>query len=607
MRQTTIPIVTFLGLVAWLAALDCPVQAQAPAAVTKPGRVETVELADGLKSIGQLVADPTSGVAFLRSGETVPIPLERVRSIKIEGPESDAPLGIPPFQVHLGNGNRISGKLLRLEGDKVRLDSGQGRLPWAVARSGITTIQQRPGEVQVLREGFETIDAGRWSQTGRPVVNADRHLVGDRALTLPAGGSSVTTRIPTPFGSGRVDLAYWDSATRAAGQRWFVDLTFRKGNSDLSTMRIVPGWTEEILAVETPGGPPLPVQPLSRKEGWHRLIVQFDDERVAVTLDGNDLAHGRGVGGPLIEIRLASETVGAAQPPEGLIAVIDDLRVVRLVEPSGRFEVDPSQDEVRLVSGDQLFGKLGACDADSVRLTLDGREIRLGWNDVAGLYPRRSSGSSSPIAGVWVDVEWRTVAGGDPRDLDRVEAVLAGVEETSVILDIPHVGRVSIPRDAIRQITVQGRSTRVLVDVHSHHLGDRTTPDLDPPQPEKAPFEISFILDKVPVGASSILLDVLKVIGEEGNREFSAIVKKGELRTSVSLNGKKLDDLNRHVSTSNESPVRVRIAMPVGLLKVGDNRLKLEQTGTLADPLLRDNLGVLRIAIDFASESPARP
>ena len=45
---------------------------------------------------------------------------------------------------------------------------------------------------------------------------------------------------------------------------------------DLTTVRVIPGWGEETLAVETPGGPALNVQPLARKAGWHRLYVRFD-------------------------------------------------------------------------------------------------------------------------------------------------------------------------------------------------------------------------------------------------------------------------------------------------------------------------------------------
>lgn len=596
-----------LGLVTLGASPSGLSTAQDAPPASKSRLIESAELTDGSRVEGRLAAHSSGRVTFIAASNATPISWERIRNIQMDGPGLPGSLGIPPFQIGLGLGNRVSGKFLGLSGDQVLIDPGQGRSPWQVKRGGVTAIVQRPGEVQVLRESFETLDTKRWSQTGVVELTSEERFAGEKAMALPAGTSSITTRIAEPFASGRLDMAYWDPETRAPGQRWFVDLTFRKGTSDLSTMRIVPGWSEEILAVETPGGPPLTVQPLIRKKGWHRLVVQFDAERVAVTLDGNDLSHGRGVGGPLIEVRIATETVGAAQPPDGLKTVVDDLRVIRLVEPTGRFEVDPSQDEIRLVSGDQLFGKLGVCDAEWVRLTLDGRELRLGWNEVAGFYPRRVATASEPMSGLWVDVEWRTVSGRDPRDVDRVEAVFSGIDETNLLLDAPYVGRVAIPRAGVQQITVQSRSERILLDVHSHHLGDRMTAELDPPQAEPQPVEIPFTLGKVPTGDPSLLLDVLKVIGEEGNREFSSLVKKGELRTAVYLNGKKLDDLNRFVSTSNETPLRLRMPIPPGLLKEGENRLKFEQNGTLTDPLLRDNLGLLRIAVDFASESPVKP
>jgi hypothetical protein len=584
-----------------------PVSAQEAASPARATRTESAELTDGSRSIGRVVSDPKLGVVFLRDGERTPISFERIRQIQIEGSEPEVSSGSPPFLIQLGVGNRLSGRLLSLDGEKVRLDPGLARPPWVISLRGVTAVLQRPGEVQILRDGFETIDPARWTMTGSPVTIMAPRLVGEHALKLPAGAASITTRLPIPLGSGRVELAYRDSAARVPGQRWFLDLTFRKSNGDQSTIRVIPGWVEETLALETPGGPQLLVQPLIRKEGWHRLAVQFDDERAAVILDGDDLAHGRGIGGPLIEVRIATETLGASQASDALAAVIDDLRIVRLVEPTGRFEVDPSQDEVRLVSGDQLFGKLGSCDADNIRLMLDGREIRLTWAEVGAIYPNRATTASSPINGIWVDAEWRADGGHDPRDWDRIEAVLSGADDSNVFLEVPYLGRILVPRSAMRRIQVQGRSTRIVLDVHAHHLGDRQSAEFDPPQAEMTPISIPFTLKAIPGGSAAVLLDVVKVIGEEGTPDFSERVKKGELRTSVSLNGHKLNDLNGFVSSRNETPERLRIAIPAGLLKVGLNHLTLDQNGTAAEPKLRDNLGILRMAIDFADENRTQP
>jgi hypothetical protein len=94
------------------------------------------------------------------------------------------------------------------------------------------------------------------------------------------------------------------------------------------------------------------------------------------------------------------------------------------------------------------------------------------------------------------------------------------------------------------------------------------------------------------------------VIGESGNLSFSPLVKNGELRTHVLLNGKPFDDLNGHISTRNDTPERIRLPIPAGLLRPGRNVLRFEQSGTKSDPTKLDNLGLLGIAIEFPAPLP---
>ena len=607
MRNAGRSTIAMIILLTWACAGDEHCLAQTTAARPKVQRVETAEWPDGRRSTGRIAVDPAGRVGFIAVRSTSFVPLERLGQVVFDGPGPDASTASPPFLVHLGLGERLSGRLVSLNSEVVVLDPGLGRPVRTILRSRCSAISQRPGEVQVLREGFETLDPNVWSQTGAPELTSTRKLVASRALKLPSGSASITSALKEPLGAGRLDLAYWDDGERAPGQRWFLDMTFRKGKSDESTLRIVPGWAEEVLSVETPAGPPLTVQPLSRKAGWHRLAVQFDEERTAVSLDDDDLAHGPGLTGPLTKVRLASETSGGGKPAEGLAAIVDDLRIVRLVEPTGPFEVEPARDEVRLVSGDQLFGKLLAANAEGVRLDLDGREMDLSWAKVAALYPRRLASPSTAIEGVWVEAEWRTAAGNDPRDLDRVEGVLVGADDDDLMLKVPHVGSIRVARDTLKRLTIQRRSSRILLDSNAHHLGDRIASDFDPPQPETAPLVIAFDLATIPPGAACVLVDAVKVIAEEGGGEYSELVKKGQLRTTVWLNGRKIDDLNGHVAAFNENRQRLRLEVPAGVLKPGKNELRFDQAGTLADPKLRDNLGILRISLEFVNGEREQP
>jgi hypothetical protein len=203
-------------------------------------------------------------------------------------------------------------------------------------------------------------------------------------------------------------------------------------------------------------------------------------------------------------------------------------------------------------------------------------------------------------------VEWRTAPGDDPRDLDRVEGVILGLNEQTLRLKVPFIGVIEVPRESLRRIIVQGRSSRVVVDTRARHLGDRLALDIDPPQAEAAPVEIKFPIADIPRGPAWLLIDTVKVIGEEGTPEYSELVKQGQLRTSLSLNGQKVDDLNGYVTSRNDAPERLRIPLPAAALRPGINVLRFDQSGTKAAPTLRDNLGLLRIAVEFTPSEKAK-
>ena len=79
---------------------------------------------------------------------------------------------------------------------------------------------------------------------------------------------------------------------------------------------------------------------------------------------------------------------------------------------------------------------------------------------------------------------------------------------------------------------------------------------------------------------------------------FASLVSKGELRTNVQINGKFVDYLNRHITSKTETPERIRLAIPAGLLLEGENRLRIEQVAEADRPNSLDDLGVLGIALE---------
>ncbi len=96
------------------------------------------------------------------------------------------------------------------------------------------------------------------------------------------------------------------------------------------------------------------------------------------------------------------------------------------------------------------------------------------------------------------------------------------------------------------------------------------------------------------------------VVGEATGLMFSDQVRRGELKTYLALDGKRIDYINRYIDDANETPRRIRVPVPAEALKPGRHVLRLEQTGDARDPAAFDDLGVLGVAVEF-SPHPTRP
>jgi hypothetical protein len=591
-----------------------------PACARGQAGVEELDRPDGQRIAGRIDGDARSGFRFAPRGGGPPIALEPGAMIRREGQGQGpgpgarpaASAGLPPFHLLVGEAARLSGTLRTLTGSEVRFAPAWQPGEVTMPRACLQAIVQRPGEARVLADGFETIDAARWSVTG-VAATADRGRPGaGRVLRLTAQGtSSLTHNLDEPLAAGRLELAFHDNGKVARGHEFVVEPVFR-GPSRRAAIRIILGWSEDSPAVESPEGPTLPVQRLVRKPGWHRLTLRFGPEETEIAIDGQELAHGRGPEGPLAAITLSTRTVDGAASATAtdrpLSAEFDDLLLIRFVEPPASVEIDPTQDEARLVVGDQLFGEVRGADADGVDMAVNGRPIAMRWGEVAGLYLRRVPAQGVPVEGLLVRAEWRTAPGDRPADLDFAEGALLAQSEDSLSLATPYSGTLVIPRAPLSRLAVLGRGQRVVVDVAAHHLGDEVsvTHPLDPPQPEGLTLDRSIELPAAPDGPAELVLDVVGVVPEAGDKEYSIQVRNGELRSFVSVNGRRLDYLNRLVTTRNdEAPERIRIPIPRGLLHAGKNAIRFELTGD-SDPRPKyDDLGILQVAVEFPAAAAA--
>ncbi len=575
--------------------------------------VETLETPSGQHIEGWLEGENRSGFRFRPREADTPIAIQAGSIIQANGSGADSLAGLPPFRVLVGESLRLSGLIRSISESSVRV-----KLSWqgeevTLPRPGVQSVIQRPGEARILADGFERLDASRWSIEGKASIVADPHLSEQSSLRLGADGASVIHRLAEPLPAGRIDLAFFDDGSVVPGRQWFAELTFQ-GPAGPLVIKVDLGWNEESLAVECPRGPSLPVQRLARTRGWHRLAFRFGPGQIEISVDGKELAHGNSLDGQLASIRLASSRTAPQNNSKDLAGYVDDLQIIRFAEPAASFEIDITQDEARLVAGDQLFGEVKQADGDRVLMAVEGSPVHLSWSEVAGLFFRRLPAQGATVDGLLARVEWRAAAGDDPVDLDFAEGAIVAATGKVITMATPYSGVLRIPRTRIRKIAIFGEGRRVVIDPAAHHLGDepsRVPPLLDPPLHEGGLLERTVELTDVPDAQALLVMDVVQVVGEDNDPNYSQFVRKGELITWVKVNGQRIDFLNRYIKTRDDTPERLAIPIPAGLLHAGKNTLRLELTGMASKAEQLDDFGVLGIALDFrrkpnGASQPAR-
>ncbi|MEW4566575.1 hypothetical protein AB1L88_01780 [Tautonia sp. JC769] len=570
-----------------------------------PGGRESAELRDGQRVSGQLSTSPDGLIVFQPDSGDSPIPVERIARLQGLGAEEPAARRAEesqPFLLSIGFDQRLSGRLLAVDEQAIAMTLGPDDQPVTIDRRAVSSLIQRPGEAQVFLDRFEGADPLEpWTLEPGAAV-APREDDDGSFLELQPAGSQARLSLPEPVDAGRFECSFYWEGERVAGHRWFADLIFDGPNGEEVT-RVVLGWRDEFPSVESRGGPEIVVQPLILEPGWHRLVVRFGPGRTLLTIDGNELGRGGGPRGSLLAVRFQAEASRDAGDAGEVVARVDDLHVIRSFEPTNSPEIDPTQDELRLVSGDQIWGSVESADERGVRIRILGTVREASWSQVAGIFFRRVAVASEPLAGTWVRVEW---AVGDPESRsDRLEGMIEGVDRDGYRIAVPYVGTVTIPRDRLRELEFLGRTRRQVIDPHARHLGDQIMPELDPPLPDADEYEVTFPIEAIPEGPISLVIDAVHVEGEFEGGRFAEELRAGFQRTILRINGEEFDALNRHVRDPNRTPRRLRIPIPLDRLQLGENRLRFEQLGREQDEDYRDDLGVLQIALEWGEPEQA--
>ncbi len=514
------------ALLAW-ACLAVPL----PAADEALGR-------DGRRLAGSLGLAPDGRLQLTPPGSD-PLPASAIDRVRLPSPPP------PPFRIAGGwrflllGGQQLTGDLLDLDAKTLRL-----RTAWAssleVPRAAVLGVTTLPGWRPRFADDFTDLKA--WAVSGKPSVEK-----GDTAAVVFDGaGQELAYKLPEPLPAGRVGVNFQERQT-PSNARWEMEAVFQRTGGDPLTVRATIAGAGDSCQVAVPGMEG-EAQPVARTPGWHRLVVQFTSGSLRVTCDDSVLWYTlkQGPPGPLREVRLICRAAGTAAP-RGAVAW-SAFGIEQAADEWPRPGGDPTQDEVWLDDGDQLFGKVVRADRRAVELQGRFGARTFPWPKVHGLFFRRAAPPPATTRGAHVRLG---LASGLAADLDVLEGVVRSLDARSLTLRHAVLGELSIDRVFVREVRPQFHGRRIELDLGFHSFRAA----------EQPAWRGSFPLDAVPKGAR-LVLDVVG-LAESGPR------------IEVVVNGRRVDYLNRHVDRASRQPRRLVVALPGDALEAGENAIEL--------------------------------
>jgi hypothetical protein len=529
--------------------------------------VDEAALPDGRVVRGQLTRK--GGRLLFTTAAKRPFRLDQLDHVRLKpAPVTPARAG-RLYRVTLLDGRRLTGEILGLNQQHLRF-----RPTWGAAlkipRRIVYSITQLPGWLTFFDDDFEN-GLTAWKVTGKVALSGKRYVSGKHSLLLDTPGQTAQYSLAAELTSGRAGINIYDDA-KAATNRWTVEAAFQTARGLKTLQVLIPGDAGHY-GLTLPGVDRKAI-PVRRQAGWHRLTIEFAPHRLVVSIDDQLLWVGRrGPGGALRQIRLAC-AAGAGKGDRRGAIWFDDFSLARMEEPLRHYRADPSQDELWLRSGDQVLGKVKRADARTIVLSGGFRARTWNWGEVRGVFLRQQRSLPRTTRGEHVKVWVRTGKGSLP---DRLTGPVRDLDDRRLTLGDPVLGDLEIDRGRVRKLRWEFSGLRFELDLSEHHLGPRgrRTAGLRPARAEGKSLSWKFWLARVPASAR-LRLRVVHLLGSEDDE--ARLLRLGELRTEVLVNGEVVDYLNRHVRHSSRTPLPLTIALPRRALRVGNNVLRIRIT-----------------------------
>jgi len=554
---------------------------------------------------GRLRFDSSGDLIFQATENQTVLPVRVIRKVENPGRPKIAPGTLPALRLSLWGTESISGNVQSIEDDWVQLETPAGdrlRVPLFL----ISKIEHAHGAAVFLRDDFES-DQPLRRLSGTAAIDRDRAATGRGSGRLAKPGDLIEYRLPQPVASGWLEARFLDSAQTEGKSTWFCELEF-DSRMGMRTLRVTFGWDGECYGLESPQGPSLQVQRLSRREGWSRLGVRFSADTTSVLLDDAVLTH-RDVGfGSLKTIRFGVRSGEEADPAElsGLTGYVDDLQVAADIATSVERQPTAEEDDVLLVNGDQLFGRIQSASPRDVTVEGDFGTQTLPWTGIKAIHFTQRPATTHGVSGQRARIRFTTSIGPGKGevDSDTIDGAVRELTDEFFVLDHSHIGLVRIRRGQMREIQFFAAGHWLSIDPRFHHFGDEVHVRFEVPHPGGSDRSWNFSLREIPA-QSALVLNVVGMAPMAPGSEFNKRLENDEWRTYAAINGQKLDlmGLNHRLPLNSRGPVRVTVPIDAGVLRKGENVLRIFQTPQQDDPGSFDDCGIFGIGLEL-QETP---
>jgi hypothetical protein len=568
------------------------------------GRDERAILADREPVAGRLEIDPAVGLAFRATEGGTPWPIRTIRKVENVGHHAIAPGTSPAHRLYLWGNESLSGTVQSFDGNVVQLKTPAGDV-LAVPVYLIAKIEHFQGNAVILREDFERDSPlGRFG--GDAKRGSEQAASGEWSLSLTKPGDSLEFRLPDPIASGWVETRFFDSGASAPERQWFFELEF-DSKAGVRTLQVLLGWDADSYGLATPQGPSFPVQRLARRTGWNRIGISYSAASTTVLVNEAVLTH-RDVGVGLLRavrfvVRPAPGAEGPAREVKDLAGYVDDLQMAATIALAPDRQPTRDQDDVLLVSGDQLFGHVESGTVRDITIQGDFGSWSVPWTQLHQIHFVPRSSPIKLVDGQRVRVQFATTADAKTsrNNNDVLEAVVRELTDEFIRLDHPHVGPIRVLRGQLRELEFLSAGRWLAIDSQFHHFGDQLDVRLQVPHPGGSDRSWEFSLDQVPAH-SSLVLYASSMEPMVSGAEFNKRLENDEWRTYAAINGQKLDarGLNHLLPPNSRGAVRLVVPVPIGILKEGSNVLRIFQTPQKDDPKSFDDCGVFGIGLELS-------